>query len=165
MPAAVCPSVSDTWSDVCSGPGICELPAGQLQLTSCRRCRRPSPSHPVAIQNATASLVSGAGRHWPHHANSRDTSLATSSSATERLIFKTSVPVWKCLHDAAPVVEVDRRIRWHYTTTILRFRIGARLTRYRNCKFHNGCRTISRRADGISRYLSLIHIWRCRRRG
>ena len=26
------------------------------------------------------------------------------------------------------------------------------LTRYRNCKFHNGCRTISRHADGISRY-------------
>ena len=31
---------------------------------------------------------------------------------------------------------MDRRIRWHYTTTILRLRIGARLTRYRNCKFH-----------------------------
>ena len=30
------------------------------------------------------------------------------------------------------VVKVDRRIRWHYTTTILRLRIGARLTRYRN---------------------------------
>ena len=27
-----------------------------------------------------------------------------------------------------PVVKVDRRIRWHYTTTILRLRIGARLT-------------------------------------
>jgi len=26
------------------------------------------------------------------------------------------------------VVKVDRRIRWHYTTTILRLRIGARLT-------------------------------------
>ena len=50
------------------------------------------------------------------------------------------------------VVKVDRRIRWHYTTTILRLRIGARLTRYRNCKFHNGCLTISRHADGISRY-------------
>jgi len=44
------------------------------------------------------------------------------------------------------VVKVDRRIRWHYTTTILRLHIGARLTRYRNCKFHNGCRTISRHA-------------------
>ena len=42
------------------------------------------------------------------------------------------------------VVKVDRRIRWHYTTTVLRLRIGARLTRYRNCNFHNGCRTISR---------------------
>ena len=41
---------------------------------------------------------------------------------------------------------MDRRIRWHYTTTILRLRIGARLTRYRNCKFHSGCRTISRHA-------------------
>ena len=39
--------------------------------------------------------------------------------------------------DICPVVKVDRRIRWHYTTTILRLRIGARLTRYRNCKFHN----------------------------
>jgi len=50
------------------------------------------------------------------------------------------------------VVKVDRRIRWHYTTTIIRLRICARLTRYRNCKLHNGCRTISRLADGISRY-------------
>ena len=47
---------------------------------------------------------------------------------------------------------MDRRIRWHYTTTILRLRIGARLTRYRNCKFHNFASTISRHADGISRY-------------
>ena len=52
------------------------------------------------------------------------------------------------------VVKVDRRISWHYTTrpTILRLRIGARLTSYRNCKFHNFARTISRHADGISRY-------------
>ena len=50
------------------------------------------------------------------------------------------------------VVKVDRRIRWQYTTTILCLRIGARLTRYRNCKFHNRCLTISRHADGISRY-------------
>ena len=50
------------------------------------------------------------------------------------------------------MVKVDRRIRWHYTTTILRLRIGARLTGYRNCKFHNFARTISRHADGISRY-------------
>jgi len=50
------------------------------------------------------------------------------------------------------VVKVDRRIRWHYTTTILRLRIGARLTRYRNCKFHNFASIISRHADGISRY-------------
>jgi len=42
----------------------------------------------------------------------------------------------------------------HYFYTILRLRIGARLTRYRNCKFHNFARTrpISRHADGISRY-------------
>ena len=51
-----------------------------------------------------------------------------------------------------PVVNVDRRIRWHYTTTILRLRIGARLTSYQNCKFHNFAPTISRHADGISRY-------------
>jgi len=50
------------------------------------------------------------------------------------------------------VIKVDRRIRWHYTTTILRLRIGARLTTYQNCKFHNFARTISRHADGISRY-------------
>jgi len=52
----------------------------------------------------------------------------------------------------SPVVKVDRRIRWHYTTAILRLRIGARLTGYRNCKFHNFAGTISRHADGISRY-------------
>jgi len=61
-----------------------------------------------------------------------------------------------CPHFFGPpcisVVRVDRRIRWHYTTTILRLRIGARLTRYRNCKFLNFARTISRHADGISRY-------------
>ena len=50
------------------------------------------------------------------------------------------------------VVKVDRRIRWHYTTTILRLRIGARLRGYRNYKFQNFVRTISRHADGISRY-------------
>ena len=50
------------------------------------------------------------------------------------------------------MVKVDQRIRWHYTTTIFRLRIGARLTRYRNCEFHNFARTISRHADGISRY-------------
>ena len=50
------------------------------------------------------------------------------------------------------MVKVDRRIRWHYTTTILRLRIVARLSRYRNCKFHNFARTISRHADGIIRY-------------
>jgi len=33
-----------------------------------------------------------------------------------------------------------------------RLRIGARLTRYRNCKFHYFARTISRYVDGISRY-------------
>ena len=50
------------------------------------------------------------------------------------------------------MVKVDRRISWHYTTTILRLHIGARLTRYQNCKFHNFARTISRHVDGISRY-------------
>jgi len=69
--------------------------------------------------------------------------------------------------DICPVVKVDRRIRWHYTTTILRLRIGARLTRYQNCKFHNFARTVSRHADGISRYsvppsagpLLPLHMW------
>ena len=56
------------------------------------------------------------------------------------------------IQGSGAVVKVDRRIRWHYTTAILRLRIGARLTRYRNCKFHNFARTISWHADGISRY-------------
>jgi len=41
---------------------------------------------------------------------------------------------------AQPTASKHRRIRWHYTTvttTILRLRIGARLTRYRNCKFRS----------------------------
>ena len=42
------------------------------------------------------------------------------------------------------------QVALHYT--ILRLRIGERLTRYRNCKFQNFARTISRHADGISRY-------------
>jgi len=58
----------------------------------------------------------------------------------------------RCRLFAYAVVKVDRKIRWHYTTTILSLRIGARLTRYRNCKFHNGFPAISRHADGISRY-------------
>jgi len=41
------------------------------------------------------------------------------------------------------------QVALHYYRTILRLRIGARLTRYRNCKFHNFARTISRHADGI----------------
>ena len=56
------------------------------------------------------------------------------------------------IHALTPVVKVDRRIRWHYTTTILRLRIGARLARYQNCKLHNFARTISRHADDISLY-------------
>ena len=52
-------------------------------------------------------------------------------------------PLNSYLLTVCSVVKVGRRIRWHYTTTILRLRISARLTRYRNCKFHNGCRTIS----------------------
>jgi len=62
-------------------------------------------------------------------------------------MLEVRVKVW-----GITVVKVDRRIRWHYTTTILRLRIGARLTRYRNGKFLNFARTISRHADGISRY-------------
>jgi len=46
----------------------------------------------------------------------------------------------------------DQVAPWHYTTTILRLCIGAPLTRYRNGKFHNFARTISRQVDGISRY-------------
>jgi len=74
------------------------------------------------------------------------------------------------LRGLLPVVKVDRRIRWPYTTTILRLRIGARLTRYRNGKFLNFACTISRHADGISRdsvppsagpLLPLVATWSC----
>ena len=46
------------------------------------------------------------------------------------------------------------QVALHYYYTSLRLRIGARLTRYRNCKFHNYnfARTVSRHPDGISRY-------------
>ena len=51
------------------------------------------------------------------------------------------------------VVKVDRRIRWHYVhyyyTSPSHW---CTTTRYRNCKFYNFARTISRHADGISRY-------------
>ena len=60
----------------------------------------------------------------------------------QKLLNWSGMPVerWLIWSDIRSVVKVDRRIRWHYTTTstILRLRIGARLTRYRNCKFHNG---------------------------
>jgi len=66
-----------------------------------------------------------------------------------RVLFLRFIHFSSMLHlYAAAVVKVDRRI----TTTILRLRIGARLTRFRNCKFHNFARTISRHADDISRY-------------
>jgi len=61
------------------------------------------------------------------------------------------------------VVKVDRRIRWHYTTTILHLRIGARGIEIVNFTTavprspipddsSRYARTISRHADGISRY-------------
>ena len=68
-------------------------------------------------------------------------------------------------HTHYPVVKVDRRIRWHYATTILRLRIGARLTRYRNCKFHNCARTIVPPSAGpllplpISDHQTICHRW------
>ena len=51
-----------------------------------------------------------------------------------------------------PVVRVDRKIRWYYTTTILRLRIGARLTRYRIVIFTISLALSAGHADGISRY-------------
>ena len=61
------------------------------------------------------------------------------------------------------VVKVDRRIRWHYTSTILHLRIGARGIEIVNFTTaaprspipddsSRYARTISRHADGISRY-------------
>ena len=79
--------------------------AGLLQLTSCRRCRRPSPSPPLqSVQNATASLVSGARRH-----DHITPILATLHRLPlrQRVIFKTSMLVWKCPHDAAPRYLAD----------------------------------------------------------
>ena len=49
-------------------------------------------------------------------------------------------------------VSIPRESCTNAKAKILRLRIGARLTRYRNCKFHNFARTISPNADGISRY-------------
>ena len=95
--------------------------------------------------------TTGCTTGWVNYANER------SQAALERLAmtFKMSLG-WRAQQggcvNSRPVVKVDRRISWHYTTTILRLRIGARLTRYRNCKVHNFARTISRHADGISRY-------------
>jgi len=42
-----------------------------------------------------------------------------------------------------PVVKVDRRIRWHYTTTIAYTSPSHWCTRYRNCKFHNRCPAVA----------------------
>jgi len=88
-----------TLSHACSGPRICELPAGLLQLTSCRRCGRPSPSPPLqSVQNVAARLVSGARRH-DHITPILET--LHWLPVRQRVIFKTAVLVWKCLHDAA----------------------------------------------------------------
>ena len=84
-------------------------------------------------QDFTEARVSGSGNSW---------AICKSEPRTRQITMPAP-------HHSA-VVKVDRRIRWHYTTTILR--TGARLTRYRNCKFYNFARTISRHADGISRY-------------
>ena len=66
----------------------------------------------------------------------------------DKLSRLTSIPV--------PCVQIWTTNRAVYADadpyTILRLRTGARLTRYRDCKFHNFARTISRHADGISRY-------------
>ena len=73
-----------------------------------------------------------------HNWTSRTSGFASAQATLARYLCK-----YACLRKDMPfvlvhtVVKVDRRIRWHYTTTILRLRIGARLTRYRNCKFHN----------------------------
>ena len=82
------------------------------------------------------------------------------------------------------VVKVDRRIWWHYTTTILHLRIGARGIEIVNFTTaaprspipddsSRYARTISRHADGISRYsvppsagpLLPLVCWRRRRAG
>ena len=58
-------------------------------------------------------------------------------------------PTMRAVPEMYAVVKVDRRIRWHYTTTILHW---CTIHEVSNCKFHNFARTISRHADGISRY-------------
>jgi len=46
--------------------------------------------------------------------------------ATYSISQKTSAHIVENFGMPSPVVKVDRRIRWHYTTTILRLRTGAR---------------------------------------
>jgi len=74
------------------------LPAGLLQLTSCRRCRRRS-LRLQSLQNATARLISSTRRH--NHITLILTTLHR-LPVRQRVIFKTAVLLWKCLHDAAP---------------------------------------------------------------
>ena len=59
-----------------------------------------------SVQNAAASLVSGARRH--DHITLILTTLHR-LPVRQRVIFKTAVLVWKCLHDAAPRSSVCRR--------------------------------------------------------
>jgi len=106
--------------------------------------------HTVGDSDALCQL---ANSHWHHHiTSSRRMQVYWPLYPMNNLMYIKSIITHslKLQYYGFPVVKVDRRIRWHYTTTIIRLRIGARLTRYRNCKFHNGCCTISRHADGIS---------------
>ena len=109
----------------------------------CSRRRRADADEAVLGRGSRSQAVVSRRRqvaedHQPRKVR-RDRSLPAAVSSRSQLV-------------ALSVVKVERRIRWHYTTTILRLCIGARLTRYRNCQFHNFARTISRHADGISRY-------------
>jgi len=99
--AAIHLPISDDRGDTCFSPGLHQLSTRLLQLPSgrCRRCL--SSANPVCAENAAARLVSGAHRqnhimpvlvslHWlPVH---------------QRVIYKMTVIVWKCLHDATLVI-------------------------------------------------------------
>jgi len=67
-----------------------------------------------SVQNATARLVSGARRH--DHITLVLVSLHW-LPVRQRIIYRTAVHVWKCLHDAAPRYLADLRVPAHSAWT------------------------------------------------
>jgi len=63
-----------------------------------------------SVQNAAARLISGAHRH--DHITPVLVGLHW-LPVRQRIIYKTAVLVWKCLHDAAPRYLTDLRVPAH----------------------------------------------------